>query len=73
MTDQETIDHLKAELDKLLNIKNFCQKKMNELEVEVEELEAINESLCGEITHFNYIIESLYSVLNLAGFSPPED
>lgn len=73
MTDQETIDHLKAELDKLLNIKNFCQKKMNELEVEVEELEAINESLREEITTFNYIIESLYSVLNLAGFSPPED
>ena len=73
MTDQETIDHLKAELDALLSIKNFCQKKMNELEVEVEGLEAINESLRGEITHFNNLIESLYDVLNLAGFSPPED
>ena len=46
---------------------------MNELEVEVEGLEAINESLRGEITHFNNLIESLYDVLNLAGFSPPED
>jgi FtsZ-binding cell division protein ZapB len=73
MTDQETIDHLKEELDKLLGIKNFYQKEMDELEVEVEGLEAINESLRGEITHFNNLIESLYSVLNLAGFSPPED
>jgi chromosome segregation ATPase len=73
MTDQETIDHLKEELDRLLGIKNFCQKKMEELEVKVEELETINESLRGEITHFNNIVESLYDVLNLAGFSPPKD
>ena len=72
-TDQETINHLKEELDKLLSIKNFCQKQAQELREEVEELDTINESLRGEITHFGNLIESLYSILNLAGFKPPED
>jgi FtsZ-binding cell division protein ZapB len=66
VTEQEMIDSLKDELKKVLDIKNFCQKK-------AEELEAINESLRGEITHFNNLIESLYGILNLAGFSPPEN
>jgi len=66
MTDQERVAVLEAELKKVLDAKNFCQKR-------VYELEYINISLRGSIEHLNKTIASIYSVLNLASIDPPED
>jgi chromosome segregation ATPase len=66
VTEQEMIDSLKEELKKVLDIKNFCQKEM-------EKLEAQNKYFIKEINRHERLIESIYSVLTLAGCSPPED
>jgi hypothetical protein len=66
VTEQEMIDSLKEELRKVLDIKNFCQKEM-------EELEAQNRYFIKEINRYEKLVESIYSVMSLAGCVPPED
>jgi hypothetical protein len=66
VTEQEIIDSLREELKKVLDIKNFCQKEM-------EELEAQNRYFIKEINRYERLVDSIYSVLIFAGCSPPED
>lgn len=66
VTEQEMIDSLREELKKVLDIKNFCQKEM-------EELEAQNRYFIKEINRYERLIDSIYSIMSLAGCVPPED
>jgi len=66
MTDQERIAALEVELKKILDVKNFCQER-------IYELEGINMSLRVSIRHLNKTIASIYSVLDLADIDPQED
>jgi len=66
MTDQERIAALEVELKKILDVKNFCQER-------IHELEGINMSLRVSIRRLNKTIASIYSVLDLADIDPQED
>ena len=66
VTEQEMIDSLKEELKKVLDIKNFCQKEM-------EELEAQNRYFIKKINRYERLVDSIYSIMSLAGCVSPED
>jgi FtsZ-binding cell division protein ZapB len=79
--ESHMIDSLKEELKGALDVKNFLQDEMEGLEAEFrkilnentilkkrrDELIYDNENLVKENNHFNNLIESIYSVLALAG------